>query len=521
MKSLILFALLVALSACQTTTATSPAPAGAVAQSDIAATRSAAVGAAPQATRSVSTASVAPAVPVSLPVDAARFQKEDCYTVDLFKEVVVEADPSLPEAYARYVGFWAGGNWNGDWCHDMIVTKVLPDGTAFLVDMHGPHETYGIASIFKRKARIHEDGSLRFAHDLDRRRYDFVDGKLYGVRESTERKLEVVLAQKTSPMVRVEAVAPARERASEVAPDIATVAAAAPVSADPSPTGSAVAAAAPVEVAAAPASTAVRAAIAPLPPVTVPPGIDERRVALLIGNGAYQNAGTLANPRRDTVAIGEALRAVGFEVIQVLDADFEAFRKALSAFRDKAALADVAVLYYAGHGIEVNSQNFLIPVDAQLETIGDVRFETMPLDLLRAATEDARRLGLVIVDACRNNPFVERLPSNSRSMARGLAKVEPTGRDRLVAFAAREGTVALDGDGENSPYAAALIDALSAPGLEIGKLFRRVRDRVLEATGGQQEPAVYGSLSEQDFFFRPPVIGALGAGVAVPAAKRP
>ena len=109
-----------------------------------------------------------------------------------------------------------------------------------------------------------------------------------------------------------------------------------------------------------------------------------------------------------------------------------------------------------------------------------------------AAAEDARRLGLVIVDACRNAPFVERLPGVNRSMSRVLAGVEPSGRDRLVAFAAWEGTVARDGDGENSPRATALIEALSAPGLEIGTLFRRVRDPVLDATGGQQEPAVYG-----------------------------
>jgi hypothetical protein len=228
------------------------------------------------------------------------------------------------------------------------------------------------------------------------------------------------------------------------------------------------------------------------------------RVALVVGNARYAHVGDLANPPNDAAEIAAALREAGFEVTEIADAGFDRLRRALARFGDAAGRADTAVIYFAGHGMEIDRRNYLLPVDAELSDPDDVAFHAVPLSLMRRAAGGAARLSLVIVDACRNNPFLERMRAEGRSLARGLARVREGGDDDLVAFAAREGTIAEDGEGANSPYAAALARALREPGLEIGKLFRRVRDDVREATRGRQEPALYGSLSEEDFYFVPP-----------------
>ena len=229
------------------------------------------------------------------------------------------------------------------------------------------------------------------------------------------------------------------------------------------------------------------------------------RVALVIGNGAYRSVASLANPRNDADDIAGALAEAGFEVSLVLDAGRDEMVDRLSQFSDIAAGAEMAVVFFAGHGIEVRKNNFVIPVDARLAEENDVLFEALPLSLLEAATHPARTLSLVILDACRDNPFVRQMTGSTRSIGRGLSLVEPTGRNRLVAFAAKSGTVAADGEGRNSPYTRALVEVLAEPGLELGKAFRRVRDTVMRETGGQQEPALYGSLSEEDIFLVPPL----------------
>lgn len=231
----------------------------------------------------------------------------------------------------------------------------------------------------------------------------------------------------------------------------------------------------------------------------------ETRVALVIGNSRYTSVSDLANPANDAADIGAALETAGFRVSRVMDADFETMRRQLARFGYRAAEAEVAVIYFAGHGMELSRRNYLLPVDAELRDLRDVTFHGVPLDLLREAARPASRLSLVIVDACRNNPFLEVMTSTGRALSRGLVRVSARGQNELVAFAAREGTIAEDGKGRNSPYAAALSAALVEPGLEIGKLFRRVRDEVIARTGGRQEPALYGSLSEADFFFLAPV----------------
>ena len=233
---------------------------------------------------------------------------------------------------------------------------------------------------------------------------------------------------------------------------------------------------------------------------------DERRVALVIGNSAYQKTGRLANPANDASAIAEALRATGFdEVSVVLDADRAAMVDALQAFGPAADAADWAVVYFAGHGIEIGGRNFLIPIDAELASDRDVADEAVTLERVLSAIEGARKLRLVVLDACRNNPFIASMATSSpsRSVGRGLARVEPS-RATLVAFAAKEGTLAADGTDGNSPFAAALARRMREAGLEINKVFRFVRSDVLAATDGRQEPFVYGSLPPEDFFFQPP-----------------
>jgi tetratricopeptide (TPR) repeat protein len=244
----------------------------------------------------------------------------------------------------------------------------------------------------------------------------------------------------------------------------------------------------------------------PAKPVAAMPG--EKRVALVIGNSNYRAAPTLPNARRDADAVAAALRGVGFATVNLAsDLPKEKFVDALRDFARLSEQADWALIYYAGHGIELNRINYLIPVDARLETDRDVQFETLPLDQVLSAVEGARKLRIILLDACRENPFARQMRRTlaSRSIGRGLARVEPDG-GTLVAYAAKHGEVALDGDGGNSPFVTALVRHIATPGIEINKLFRLVRDDVLAATGRMQEPFVYGSLPGEDFYFAAPVV---------------
>lgn len=227
----------------------------------------------------------------------------------------------------------------------------------------------------------------------------------------------------------------------------------------------------------------------------------DRRVALVIGNGAYEHVPELKNPKNDSADLANALTAVGFDVTLHRDQTQGSMLDTLRGFRRKAAGAEIALIYFAGHGIEIDRQNYLIPVDAVLQTDSDINFEAVRLETMIFAASGAARLSMVIVDACRNNPFAASIQrtNSDRSIGRGLSAVEPT-KNTLVAYAAKEGTTAADGAGRNSPYARALIEALQEPNLEVGLMMRRVRDAVLGATGGQQEPFVYGSLSAEQIF---------------------
>jgi uncharacterized caspase-like protein len=226
----------------------------------------------------------------------------------------------------------------------------------------------------------------------------------------------------------------------------------------------------------------------------------DKRVALVIGNSAYQKVAKLSNPANDAAAVSTMLKSAGFEVDSRLNLSASELRRSLREFGGKSRDADVAIIYYAGHGIELDGTNYLIPVDAILETDTDVLDETLPLERILVAVDPAKQLRLVILDACRDNPFAKTMKRTvaSRAIGRGLAKVEPTSPNTMIAFAAKAGSTASDGDSRNSPFAAALVEHLPKPGLDLRRAFGFVRDDVLKNTGNKQEPYVYGSLGGND-----------------------
>ncbi|HAJ45145.1 MAG TPA: hypothetical protein DCL54_01005, partial [Alphaproteobacteria bacterium] len=239
----------------------------------------------------------------------------------------------------------------------------------------------------------------------------------------------------------------------------------------------------------------------------------EKRVALIIANTDYTNAARLPNTANDAGLIAQALRdprmGFGNNVKVLSNLDFSKFRAALQQFAAEARGADMAVLYYAGHGIEVDKNNYLIPTDARLADPSAVEFETIALDLVVRSVSGARGLKVVILDACRDNPFVPKMRSvgGTRSIGRGLAAVGVDTGDTLIAYAAREGQVAADGAGRNSPYASAFARQVTTPGLEIRQLFGRVRDDVRRQVP-QQTPVIYGDLGGSAYYFVPPAVAA-------------
>ena len=234
--------------------------------------------------------------------------------------------------------------------------------------------------------------------------------------------------------------------------------------------------------------------------------IADKRVALVIGNGDYAKVGKLPNPTSDANAVGTMLRAAKFELVEIKkDLGVAALRRALRDFSDHVRDADIAMVFYAGHGIEVNGTNYLIPIDAALERDLDVEDETVSLDRVTQILDPAKRLRLVILDACRDNPFVRSMKRtvSGRSIGRGLAKVDVQTSDTLIAFAAKAGSTAEDGNGANSPYTNALVKHLTTPGLDLRLALGRVRDEVLANTGKRQEPFVYGSLGGSEIALVP------------------
>lgn len=254
---------------------------------------------------------------------------------------------------------------------------------------------------------------------------------------------------------------------------------------------------------------------------TIQPGAaaEGKRVALVIGNGAYRKVPALLNPPNDASDIAAALERLGFSVSLITNASFDDMRRGLIALGRNAADADMATVYFAGHGMEINGDNWLIPIDAELKRDTDAANEAISLQSVMLQVSNTTSLGLVILDACRNNPFVARMNRSLASRAApnsGLGRIEPVG-NVLVAYAARDGTTALDGDARNSPFAAALLRNIEAPGVEVTFMFRNVRDDVMEATHNGQQPFVYGSLSRKAIYLADrPSGGAEGAGPVTP-----
>ena len=229
-----------------------------------------------------------------------------------------------------------------------------------------------------------------------------------------------------------------------------------------------------------------------------------RRIALVIGNGAYQNVHPLDNPPRDAKLIAAALRDVGFQSVTLSnDLTRDRFFDVLRTFASEAERADWAVVYYAGHGFEIGGVNYLVPVDAKLAEDKDTEKEAVALEQVIAAVGGARKLRLVMLDACRDNPFA---PTMKRTMAvqlvdKGFSDIEPSS-GFMVVYAAKHGEVALDGEGIDSPFASALARDVKEANVEVRKLFDIVRDDVWNDTKHQQQPFTYGSPpGREDFYF--------------------
>jgi uncharacterized caspase-like protein len=249
----------------------------------------------------------------------------------------------------------------------------------------------------------------------------------------------------------------------------------------------------------------------------------DRRIALVIGNGKYENAGVLANPINDADAIADLLTKAGFDSVdRRRDLGVVEFKRAVRDFVDRAANADVAVVYYSGHGLEIGGANYLIPVDAKLTSVLDMDDEAVSLDRILVAAGHVKKLSLIILDACRENPFHPAADDArvTRGVSMGLAGVGPTVADTLIAFAAKAGSVSYDGDGHNSPFTTALLKYITQPGLDIRLALGKVRDDVLRATNRRQEPYVYGSLGGDNVALVPPPAAAPSvAAVPPPAAN--
>jgi formylglycine-generating enzyme required for sulfatase activity len=248
----------------------------------------------------------------------------------------------------------------------------------------------------------------------------------------------------------------------------------------------------------------------------------ETRVALVIGNGAYEHAPLLRNPVQDARAIAAAFRGLGYSVQLVTDAKKPALEAAFQQFAVAATGADHAVVYYSGHGIEVNGVNYLLPVEARIATERTVALEAVPLSTVMDIAAGARRLGLVVLDACRDNPLANSMQraDGTKGLTRGLGRVEPVGRNLLVAYATKDGHVAADGAGTNSPYTTAILEALKQPGLEVRLFWGKVHDRVLSATSRSQEPFTYGALGAEALYLNPPGPSE-GSNASSPLPPRP
>lgn len=250
------------------------------------------------------------------------------------------------------------------------------------------------------------------------------------------------------------------------------------------------------------------------------PAMAEKRIALVIGNSGYEQIGALANAANDAVLISDSFRATGFDVTTLTDLTEDAMGEALDVFASQAMTADVAAVYFAGHGIQYERVNYLMPVDARLNSAAAIAREGIALDQIMDALTPVP-VSLIFLDACRNNPFAEQLMAAARAtgrsahVTRGLAVVQAQG-DQLVAFATLPDTVASDGTQGNSPFARALARHIPTQGIEASVMMKRVTADVLKETGGEQRPQQLSQM-QREFYFagkadtnpRPAVLDAI------------
>ncbi|MEM1050193.1 MAG: caspase family protein [Pseudomonadota bacterium] len=236
----------------------------------------------------------------------------------------------------------------------------------------------------------------------------------------------------------------------------------------------------------------------------------EKRVALVIGNGAYQNAQPLPNPTNDARAMEAKLRGLGFEVVSGFDQEYDTMRRTIASFARVARGADVALVFYAGHGLQVQGQNFLVPVDAQFKDETALDFETISMDFVIRQMSYDTKVRLVLLDACRDNPLARTLargmnPTRSASVGVGLAEIkmeDAGGEGSVIAFATSPGDVAMDGTGPNSPFTEALLRHIDAPNTTIQSVMTRVTGDVYRSTKQRQRPWVNASLIGEVFLNR-------------------
>jgi uncharacterized caspase-like protein len=230
----------------------------------------------------------------------------------------------------------------------------------------------------------------------------------------------------------------------------------------------------------------------------VPTRAASDRVALVIGNGSYQSAAELPNPPNDAADVAEALRRIGYEVVEGRDLGKSAMENRIREFGRKLDKANIAIFFYAGHGLQVGGKNYLVPIDAKLERASDLNFETIEVGLVLAQMEADKRVNLVFLDACRDNPLARSLAralgTRSSAIGQGLASIH-SAIGTMIAYSTQPHNVALDGDGRNSPFTGALLRHIATPGLEISSLMKRVRADVAATTRDGQVPWDHSSLT--------------------------
>jgi uncharacterized caspase-like protein len=235
-----------------------------------------------------------------------------------------------------------------------------------------------------------------------------------------------------------------------------------------------------------------------------PPSFD-RRVALVIGNSAYRSAPALANPVNDATDMAAALRRLGFDVVEGKNLDRRGMDEALREFGRKLDRADLALFFYAGHGLQVAGKNYLVPIDATIERETDLSFDAVDVSVVLGQMEAEKRVNLIFLDACRDNPFVRTLArslgARSAAVGRGLASIQ-SGLGTMIVYATQPDNVAFDGDGRNSPFTTAFLKHIGDAGVDIGTLMRRVRAEVVAATREKQVPWDHSSLVGEVFLAR-------------------